>query len=125
VARQLQPTRSDRSHAGRRSLCPAQPCGRGWRPGRSAQRAHGSREPALAHPVDPVSAIPEFIDTGVHGVLSADAPDRLAAHMADLAANPDKGAAMADAAYARLKSEFAMQPGIDQLADRLRSVMAA
>ncbi len=73
----------------------------------------------------PVSAIPEFIDTGVHGVLSADDPATLAQNMQDLAEHPEKGAAMADAALARLRAEFQMQPGIDQLAQRLNDVMQA
>lgn len=71
----------------------------------------------------PVSAIPEFIDDGVHGVLSDDAPEALAAHMVRLAENPAQGAAMARAAFDRLQSEFQMQPGIDHLAQRLRSIM--
>ncbi|WP_415919746.1 glycosyltransferase family 4 protein [Tateyamaria sp. SN6-1] len=71
----------------------------------------------------PVSAIPEFIDSGVHGVLSDDSPDALAAHMADLAAHPGTAAALAQAAHDRLHADFRMQPGIDQLAERLRAVM--
>ena len=73
----------------------------------------------------PVSAIPEFIDNGTHGVLSDDTPHALADHMAKLAAHPEHAAALADAAHARLHAEFTMQPGIDQLAQRLRAVMAA
>lgn len=70
-----------------------------------------------------VSAIPEFIDDGVHGVLSDDAPEILAGHMVRLAEKPELGAAMAQAAFIRLQSEFQMQPGIDHLAQRLRSIM--
>ena len=72
----------------------------------------------------PVSAIPEFIEDGVHGVLSSDAPEVLASKMAELAAHPDTTLSMADAAYTRLQADFTMQPGIDQLAQRLRAVMA-
>lgn len=71
----------------------------------------------------PVSAIPEFIDDGVHGVLCEDAPEALAAQMVRLARDPVLGAGMAEAAHARLQSEFRMQPGIDHLAGRLRSIM--
>lgn len=71
----------------------------------------------------PVSAIPEFIDDGVHGVLSDDAPEALAGHMVRLAEDPAQGRAMAQAALHRLQSEFQMQPGIDHLAQRLRSIM--
>lgn len=71
----------------------------------------------------PVSAIPEFIEDGVHGVLSDDAPDALAAHMVRLAGDPALGPTMAKAAFARLQSEFQMQPGIDHLAQRLRETM--
>jgi hypothetical protein len=71
----------------------------------------------------PVSAIPEFIDDGVHGVLSDDAPEALAHHMIQLAATPALSIAMAQAAFDRLQSEFQMQPGIDHLAQRLRAIM--
>ena len=71
----------------------------------------------------PVSAIPEFIDDGVHGLLSEDAPEALAAHMVRVAADPTLGPALAEAAHARLHAEFTMQPGIDHLADRLRGIM--
>mgnify|MGYP001794516634 FL=1 len=73
----------------------------------------------------PVSAIPEFIENGIHGVLSNDSPDALAKNMVDLATHPVKAQAFADAAHARLHAEFTMQPGIDQLAQRLRAVMRA
>mmetsp|Transcript_23002 Transcript_23002/g.38856 ORF Transcript_23002/g.38856 Transcript_23002/m.38856 type:complete len:417 (-) Transcript_23002:377-1627(-) len=71
----------------------------------------------------PVSAIPEFIDDGVHGILSDDAPEALAAHMLRVADNPSLGPTMAQAACDRLRSEFQMQPGIDHLAKRLRAIM--
>ncbi|MCP4821609.1 MAG: glycosyltransferase family 4 protein, partial [Shimia sp.] len=63
----------------------------------------------------PVSAIPEFIDDGVHGVLSDDDPAVLAAAMEELARDPAKRAALADAAYGRLTAHFLMQPGIAKL----------
>ncbi|WP_299152410.1 glycosyltransferase family 4 protein [uncultured Tateyamaria sp.] len=71
----------------------------------------------------PVSAIPEFIDDGVHGILSEDAPGALAAHMVRVAEDPTLAPALAKAAHSRLHAEFTMQPGIDHLADRLRGIM--
>ncbi|MEO0380459.1 MAG: glycosyltransferase family 4 protein [Pseudomonadota bacterium] len=71
----------------------------------------------------PVSAIPEFIDTGVHGILCADDPTTLANEMTRLAETPDLGPKLATAAHARLHSEFTMQPGIDHLATRLRALL--
>ncbi len=70
----------------------------------------------------PVSAIPEFIDTGVHGLLSSDAPEDLAAAMTDLAQHPEKSVQFSEAAYARLIDEFQMMPGINQLSARLSSL---
>ncbi|MHC9236357.1 glycosyltransferase [Pseudooceanicola sp. 502str34] len=70
----------------------------------------------------PVSAIPEFIDTGVHGVLSDDAPEALAAALQEMIAHPDKRRAYAEAAYARLKAEFSMAPGIADLYTRLAAM---
>jgi len=70
----------------------------------------------------PVSAIPEFIDNGTHGVLSDDAPNALAEAMRDLATNPAKRAAMADAAYGRLTADFLMAPGIEILDKRLATL---
>ena len=73
----------------------------------------------------PVSAIPEFITDGVHGVLSSDDPETLAGHMSALADDPARAQALADAAHDRLRDAFTMQPGIDLLAHRLRKVMEA
>ena len=71
----------------------------------------------------PVSAIPEFIDTGVHGVLTSDAPTDIATAITDIANLPDSGACFAEQAYARLLSDFRMAPGIEHLAARLTAVM--
>ncbi|WP_299726961.1 glycosyltransferase [uncultured Tateyamaria sp.] len=71
----------------------------------------------------PVSAIPEFIDTGTHGILCDDDPGVIATEIARLANTPDLGPNLAKAAHARLHAEFTMQPGIDHLAKRLRAVM--
>ena len=72
----------------------------------------------------PVSAIPEFIQTGTHGVLSDDDPTALATAIMGLACTPDQTASMARAAYDRLIAEFRMDPGIARLSDRLRALGA-
>ncbi|MBW4707133.1 glycosyltransferase family 4 protein [Roseobacter sp. YSTF-M11] len=71
----------------------------------------------------PVSAIPEFIDSGTHGILTDDAPESIAAEIQGMAADPTRGAKLADAAYDRLMSDFQMAPGIDHLAKRLRHML--
>ncbi|MFK7764989.1 MAG: glycosyltransferase [Roseobacter sp.] len=71
----------------------------------------------------PVSAIPEFIETGTHGLLVEDTPKVIARALEDFAARPDGGVPLADAAYHRLTSEFRMDPGIDLLASRLCAMM--
>ena len=71
----------------------------------------------------PVSAIPEFIDDGVHGLLRNDAPVELAQAMTAISNDPALGPQLADAAHARLHAEFTMQPGINHLAKRLRGIM--
>lgn len=73
----------------------------------------------------PVSAIPEFIDSGTHGVLSDDAPASLAREMGALAADSARAATMAEAAYARLTADFLMHPGIAHLKARLEAMLAA
>ena len=67
----------------------------------------------------PVSAIPEFIDSGTHGVLSDDAPQALAEAIIGMAADPGACERMARAALARLKTDFGMDPGIARLSERL------
>lgn len=71
-----------------------------------------------------VSAIPEFITDGEHGVLvpPGDA-DALARALDDLAADPAGRHAMADAAYDRLRAEFGMTAGIDRLDALLRRTL--
>jgi glycosyltransferase involved in cell wall biosynthesis len=66
-----------------------------------------------------VSAIPEFILSGTHGLLADDTPQALAAAILTLADDPARAEAMAGAALARLKSEFGMDPGIARLSQRL------
>ncbi|SDW76074.1 Glycosyltransferase involved in cell wall bisynthesis [Ruegeria halocynthiae] len=70
----------------------------------------------------PVSAIPEFIESGVHGVLSTDDPASLASAICDLALNPEATVRMATAAYDRLIADFRMDPGIRRLSRRLSAL---
>ena len=73
----------------------------------------------------PVSAIPEFIDSGTHGVLSDDAPEALARAITTLAEAPQTAAEMASAALQRLRRDFGMAPGIAQLQRRLDAMLRA
>jgi glycosyltransferase involved in cell wall biosynthesis len=70
----------------------------------------------------PVSAIPEFISSGTHGILTDDDPKALANAMLALASDPTTTAEMARAAYDRLLAEFRMDPGIARLSDRLNTL---
>ncbi len=72
----------------------------------------------------PVSAIPEFITDGVHGLLSDDAPAALAAAMVKFAGDPALGPRLAAAALARLKADFTMAPGIAHLRGRLDAMLS-
>lgn len=71
----------------------------------------------------PVSAIPEFIDTGVHGLLVSDTPEKLAQAMVQMARDSGGRQSMATAAFSRLKAEFGSQKGIDQLTARLSGIL--
>ena len=71
----------------------------------------------------PVSAIPEFIDNGRHGVLVADAPEQLASAIVSLAQEPEVATQLAEAAYARLTEEFLMHPGIARLSHQLTELI--
>lgn len=71
----------------------------------------------------PISSIPEFIESGVHGLLSDDTPEALANAISRIADDPGQAATWAAAAEARLRAEFLMDPGIAQLERRLRSMM--
>jgi glycosyltransferase involved in cell wall biosynthesis len=71
----------------------------------------------------PVSAIPEFIESGTHGLLSSDAPEALADAMLRLAHAPEEAQRMAEAALLRLRAEFGMDPGIAQLNTRLNAML--
>ena len=71
----------------------------------------------------PVSAIPEFIDSGTHGLLSKDDPEALAEAILSLAQNPKMAQDMAEAALVRLRRDFGMDPGIAQLVTRLDTML--
>ena len=69
-----------------------------------------------------VSAIPEFLQHDVHALLSQDSADALAAAIVELAENPVKRAALAEAAYQRLVDDFGMDAGIKVLHRRLHEI---
>lgn len=71
----------------------------------------------------PVSAIPEFVEDGVHGILTEDTPSKLAQAIEAFAAMPDNGMLMAESAYNKLISEFRMEPGIARLARHLHKLV--
>jgi len=66
-----------------------------------------------------VSAIPEFITSGQHGLLVDDDPESLAEAIVTLAENPATRADFADAALQRLTAEFGIDAGIIKLQQRL------
>ena len=71
-----------------------------------------------------VSAIPEFITDGEHGALVAPGDtEALAQAIVDLAADPERRAAMAEAAYQRLIQSFGMDAGIELIDTRLRTAL--
>jgi glycosyltransferase involved in cell wall biosynthesis len=73
-----------------------------------------------------LSAIPEFIEDGVHGVLVPPGqPRALADAIVALAADPARRAAMAEAAYERLRASFRLETGIETVDSRLRAALAA
>jgi len=71
-----------------------------------------------------VSAIPEFIESGVHGLLCPDTPQALAEAIVSLADDPCRASGMADAALTRLQADFGMDPGIARLSGRLTELCA-
>ncbi len=70
-----------------------------------------------------VSAIPEFIQDGMHGRLTRDTPEAIAACIREIAANPADAADRAEAALNRLMAEFRMDPGIARLSERLQQML--
>ena len=72
----------------------------------------------------PVSAIPEFITDGEHGLLRSDSPEEIAEGVRLVAENPQLGSQLAEAALTRLRAEFMMAPGIAHLNERLNAMIA-
>ncbi|MEM6934696.1 MAG: glycosyltransferase, partial [Pseudomonadota bacterium] len=73
-----------------------------------------------------VSAIPEFITHGVHGILTEPGdPAALADAIAILAADQDLRNRIADAAYDRLRVSFGVESGIDILEARLLDALTS
>ena len=70
-----------------------------------------------------ISAIPEFIENGKHGVLVEPDAGKLAQALARTIGDPEGREMMAKAARARLAAEFGMDQGIDRLATRLRAAL--
>lgn len=71
-----------------------------------------------------VSAIPEFIEDGVHGrLVPPGAPTELTAALVNVIGDVGKRTACAQAAYARLTSEFGMDGGIDMLETEIRAAL--
>lgn len=70
-----------------------------------------------------VSAIPEFIENGRHGVLAEPDAAKLSQALEGVIGDPEGRAAMAKAARARLVTDFGMDRGIDTLATRLRAAL--
>ncbi len=73
----------------------------------------------------PVSAIPEFIEDEVHGLLRPDAPEALAAALAALACEPARRRRLGTAAYERLVDAFGVEAGVAELERLLRGLAAS
>ncbi|MEM7440932.1 MAG: glycosyltransferase family 4 protein [Pseudomonadota bacterium] len=71
----------------------------------------------------PVSAIPEFIDSGTHGLLVEGTPPDLAAGIEKLASDPELQRQFSEAAYDRLVAEFSMEGGLATLRARLAGLL--
>lgn len=71
-----------------------------------------------------VSAIPEFIFSGEHGILTGDDPEELAAAIMKMVKDPKLATGMAQAARNRLVAEFEMHPGIAKLSRQLTDMGA-
>jgi glycosyltransferase involved in cell wall biosynthesis len=69
-----------------------------------------------------VAAVPELIEDGVNGrLVPPDDPAALASALATLIADPATRLRLGRAGRARVLERFAMAPGIDRLAARLRA----
>ena len=71
-----------------------------------------------------VSAIPEFIADGTHGLLTDGSPPAIAAGLQRLATDPALRLRLGEAAHDRLRAEFGMTAGIDRLVRRLEEAAA-
>ncbi|WP_244434150.1 glycosyltransferase family 4 protein [Azospirillum sp. B506] len=71
-----------------------------------------------------VSAIPEFIADGTHGLLTDGSPSAIAAGLERLAGDPALRLRLGEAAHDRLRAEFGMTAGIDRLVRRLEEAAA-
>ncbi|CBS90495.1 Glycosyl transferase, group 1 (plasmid) [Azospirillum lipoferum 4B] len=71
-----------------------------------------------------VSAIPEFIADGTHGLLTDGTPPAIAAALERLASDPALRLRLGGAAHDRLRAEFGMTAGIDRLVRRLEEAAA-
>ncbi len=68
------------------------------------------------------AGIPEFVRPGVEGLLVPPGdPAALAAALAELAASPERRAALGEAAFARLSTSFSAAAGLDRVAAMLRA----
>lgn len=71
-----------------------------------------------------VSSIPEFIESGVHGLLVEPESTALAEALQRMISTPEERARMAVAARQRLVEKFGMDAGINLLLERLREGLA-
>jgi glycosyltransferase involved in cell wall biosynthesis len=73
-----------------------------------------------------IAAVPELLEDGVNGrLVPPDDPDALAAALAALCRDPAARLRLGRAGRQRVLERFAMQPGIDRLAARLRAALPA
>lgn len=71
----------------------------------------------------PVSAIPEFIENNIHGVLSDDEPAALMNALCALAEDPQRRHSLANAAYERLLSDFTARQGMRILTPKIAALI--
>ena len=71
-----------------------------------------------------IAAVPELIDDGVNGrLVPPDDPQALAAALQDLIGDPAARLHLGQSGRARVLERFAMEPGIDRLAQRLGGLL--
>jgi glycosyltransferase involved in cell wall biosynthesis len=70
------------------------------------------------------AGIPEFIRDGIEGALVAPGDwEALSNAINLLAREPERRAALGEAAFARLHRDFSMDSGIDELEERFRAIV--